>query len=482
MGEPRKGIRALLGKYANCRFVIWWNIAWAIGVMALSPLVNVVTPFLQSSYANQWTPDVFWRLVLYWHGGIFVPWVTILAILVGLLYGLDKMGGASGRLYRESVLYGGLFAAPIAGVAGIFDVYDHFALGAPLWLQIGAFLIADEMALSLLLAMFVYPRVSGRGYLSIGLPYYTIFLGVIGALVAALMGHIGGWISWFGPSPPVFAQYINSTMYPVLGYYNTTAVITFTENTVGSHSHLMLISLMAGVVALTAASFNHDKWAGGPKAIARMGFAIILVTLAGAIAIYVISGVGNYATPTFFVSGANGLNGVAADDMITGLVGFGAAFVLVSLLLTSRTRLAGGARLLADPLFLSLVFSWLLIYLVIPITGFFINFNEEYFQTAGISFDDAFVRFHQDFGFFLMPTLVTLVLGLNAFGITGSVRRRLGTMLLVGEAVAFAFGELYTLFWLSPLSLYAASFGGVLMGIAAIQGVLFLRTKVPSNP
>jgi hypothetical protein len=50
---------------------------------------------------------------------------------------------------------------------------------------------------------------------------------------------------------------------------------------------------------------------------------------------------------------------------------------------------------------------------VIPVTGFYINFNEGFFQGAGVTFDDAFTRFHQDFGFFLLPALVTLVLALT---------------------------------------------------------------------
>lgn len=443
--------------------------------MALSPVVDSVTPFLNPGYANAWTPDIFWRLVLYWHGGIFIPWITVLAVLVGLAFSLDKVPGRAGRLFKESILYGGIFAAPIAGVAGIFDVFDHFALGIPLWLQIGAFLIGDEMAIALIVALLVYPRVSHKGFTHVGLPFYTIFLGVSGALVAAFMGHMGGWISWFGPSPQPFAQYINSTMYPVLGYYNDTAVAAFAGNVVGSHSHLMLISLMAGVVGLVGTSFGYMAWSTRQKAIARVGFAVMLGGLATAIGVYVAAGVGNLQIPAFFVSGANSLNGVAEDDMITGVVGFGAFFVLVAVILNARTQPAEGkSRLLVDPLFLSMIVAWVSIYLVIPITGFFINFNEEFFKTGGLSFDQIFIRFHQDFGFFLMPTLVTLVLALNAFGIWGKTRNTVGYLLLAGEAIAFTFGEAYTMVALSDILMYAAVFGGILIGLGAILGTRYL--------
>ncbi|MDV3244861.1 MAG: hypothetical protein LYZ66_06810 [Nitrososphaerales archaeon] len=203
--------------------------------MALAPVVNYLTPFLNPSYANQWTPDIYWRLVMYWHGGIFIPWITVLAVLACTTFKLDEMPGRSGKLVKESVFFGGFIAVPIAGIGGLFDVYDQFALGVPLRTQILAFLIADEVAIALIIAMVNFPRVSGKGYVKMGLPYYTILLGVIGAAFAVVMGHMGGWISWFGPSPPLFNNYINATMYPVLNYYNSTAVIVFTQSVVGGH-------------------------------------------------------------------------------------------------------------------------------------------------------------------------------------------------------------------------------------------------------
>ena len=270
------------------KLIILWSTAWAIAVMALAPLVNLITPFLNASYANQYTPDLYWRLVLYWHGGIFIPWVTVLAALVCLKFGLKDATGWSGHLVRNSVFLGAYFAVPIGGIAGIFDVYDHFALGAPLWIQIWAFLIADEMAVALLLALAFYPRTHG-GYRKAGMPFYTTEAGVLGALFAAVMGHVGGWITWFGPWPSLVPQYVGSQ----LGNANSTSMITFTENVVGSHSHLMLVALMAGVVALVAVSFNYSAWSRRSKLTADFGFGVMILTLVGSMWIYIVSGVGN---------------------------------------------------------------------------------------------------------------------------------------------------------------------------------------------
>ena len=483
--------RSLFNRLHNPRLILWWSVAWAIGTFALAPFVNYITPFLNPSYANQWTPDVYWRLVMYWHGAIFIPWITVLAVLASTKFQLDKMAGLPGRLIRESVFIGGFVAIPVAGIAGVFDVYDSFALGIPLWTQIAAFLIADEMAIALIVTMAAFPRGHG-GYLKAGMPYYTVFSGVIGALVAAMMGHVGGYITWFGPNPGVLNNYINSTMYPVLGFSNNTSIITFTENVVGSHSHLMLISLMAGDVALVAVAFGYyENWGKNQRRVANVGFSVMIAALFAALYMYVAAGIGNYQIPNFFVNGANG---VAGDDMTTGVVGLGAVFVLAGLISHSRGSLTGEGRpLYKDPLFLSVVVAWITIYLVIPVTGFYINFNENFFKFAGINFDDAFNRYHQDFGFYLLPSLVTLLITLQTFGIGARARKYVGYFTISGILMAFVFGETYTLtaasyttpyvgqvytvLPMASLFLDLAVLGGVLIAIGGIFAVANFRAS-----
>ncbi|MDA4111172.1 MAG: hypothetical protein OK439_01430 [Thaumarchaeota archaeon] len=467
------------GRFLNYRFIIWWSIAWAIVIMALSPIVNSVTPLQDTTNNNIWTPDILWRLVLYWHGGIFIPWITALAAVAVVILRLDKLQGIPGRLLRESVLWGGLIAVPLAGIAGIFDVFDKFLLGIPLWTQIFAFLIGDEMAIALIVALIMYPRSTGIHYTKVGLPYFVVLVSVVATLASALMGHIGGWITFFGPTPQAFSQYINSTMYPVLGYYNSSAVIAFTQSDVGSHSHLMIPALMSGVIALTALAYRFgDGWSGIEKGLARFGFVVMVLSLLGSVWIYVVSGVGNFAIPTLFVSGQGG---IAADDLVTGFVGLGALFVLISLLMHSRKKTSPSKPLIRDPLFLTVIASWFFIYFLIPITGYFIELNAGYYHGVGIGFDQAYTRFHQDFGFFLLPALVTAILGFEAFGLSGKLRRNVGSLLLGGITLAFVAGVLYSLVSLNPIALYAAFFGGVLIAVGLLLGANFLRKAPPTS-
>lgn len=465
------------------RFLVWWSIIWALIIGILAPIVNVFTPFLNSGYNDMWTPDFFWRLILYWHGG-FIPWMTALGTLVIVTFGLTQINpnALSARMLKHGILTGGLIAVPLAAIAGIFDVYDRFLFGIPLWSQIFAFLIVDEMAIALVLALLVYPKMSGKGYSQAGLPFYVLSLSIISVLVSALMGHIGGWITWFGPWPSPFSQYINSTMYPVLGFSNSTSVVSFTENDLTSHSHLMLISVMAGIVSLTPAVYGYAKWEKKERAVSTVGFVIMIVGLLASMWIYLVSGVGNYFIPTLFQSGPNGINGLAMDDMMTGIVGLGAVFVLVALVSYARKgKTADGIVLLKDPLFLSIVAAWIIIYLTIPVTGYYIEFHQSFYSAAGLGFDAAFTRWHQDTAFFLLPALVTSILIFQVFGISGKTRRTVGSLYLVGACIMFVFGWAYAMVTLNMVFLYISAFGGILMGLGALIGAEYVR-KTGNTP
>ncbi|MCL5672003.1 MAG: hypothetical protein JRM97_07845 [Nitrososphaerota archaeon] len=471
------------GRELNTKFVLWWTLAWAVVIMALSPIVNDVTPFLNPAYNNQWTPDFFYRLILYWHGGLFLPWVVVLATLAYLVLGLDEQKMLPTRALRAALFWAALVAVPLAGVGGVFNVTDSFALGIPHWMESSGFAFLDLIALALIASMLVYPRVSGKGYGKVGLPFYVILLGVVGSFVAAFLGYIGAYITIAGPSPATFANYINSTTYPVLGYYNSTAVVTFTENVLTSHSHTMLPMLMAGVVALVAMVYGYQSWPSRERLIASFGFVIMICAMIATIWIYWASGVGNFSIPSLLTSGPGGINGVAEDDLVTGFVGLGAVFVLIALLMHAvgaRTR--DGRSLIRDPLFLSVIAAWVIIYLVIPVTGYYIEFNESFYSAAGAGFDAAFTRFHNDFAFFLLPALVTTALVFETSGMEGKARRWTGYLYLSGMMIAFVFGEAYAMVTLDPLELYLAAFGGLLMGLGVILGMNNLRKSYAAAP
>jgi hypothetical protein len=249
---------------------------------------------------------------------------------------------------------------------------------------------------------------------------------------------------------------------------------TLARLAVGKAGRDDLFILFKGPVAV--AFGYYENWGKNSRRVANFGFAWMIVALMGALVIYVVSGVGNYQIPSFFVNGANG---VAGDDMTTGVVGLGAVFVLAGLISHSRGSLTGEGRpLYKDPLFLSVVVAWITIYLVIPVTGFYINFNENFFKFAGINFDDAFNRYHQDFGFYLLPSLVTLLITLQTFGIGARARKYVGYFTISGILMAFVFGETYTLSAASYTTPYVGQvytvlpMASVFLDLAVLGGVL----------
>ena len=446
--------------WLNPQFVSLWAITWALALTALIPLVNAWTPLLGQQYENYWTPGVPWRLDLYWHGAIFIPLVVVGACLVCMIFRLEEVRGTASRLLRESMLYGGLIAPPLAGIAGIFDVYDRFAMGIPLWLQIIGFLIGDEIAIALIVAMLLYPKQSGKGYHEMGLPYYTALVALFGILIAAVEGHIAGWITWFGPWPSFVASYINSTMYPVLGYYNATAVQTWAVNVVTSHSHTMLPLIMAGIVALVATSFGYYEMKGSPRFLSQLGFLVMAYMIVAVTWLYVVAGVGNYSIPTLFQSGPNGL---AMDDAMTGMIGWGALLVIIGLVVYMKRN--GRLR---DPVFLAILVAGILIYLTIPVTGYYIEFHESYYgfatpgQGPGWMHDAVYLRFHQDFGFFVLPSVIVALLFFRGMKLPSTVERKTSYMLIAGMTIAFAGGEAYFITLASP-ALYVAIAGAALI-------------------
>jgi hypothetical protein len=467
-----------LKQYLNARFLCYWSITWTIGVMAIAPIVNYITPLLNSGYNNQWTPDVLYRLNMYWHGAIFLPWIITLLTVVYVVIGLDSMKGVLGRLVRIFLFGFGFFAVPLAGIGGIFNVTDKFAWGIPHWLEYPGFAVLDLVSVMLIISLIVYPRFSGKGYRKMGLHFYVLLLCVIGAFIAAMLGYVAAYITVSGPSPPIVSHYINSTTYPVLGYYNSTTVITFAQNVVGSHSHAMLPILMAGIVVLVAIVCGYEIWSKGQKIVSSIGFLIMFVSIIAVLWIYMDSGIGNYQVPTLFESGPNG---VAADDILTGFVGLGALFVLVALLLASRKKNRNG-HTIKDPLFASVVIAWIIIYMVIPVNGFYINFNETFYSGVGSGFDDAYTRFHQDFAMFLLPILVTTFLIFEIFGISGMTRKRIGYLYISGEIIIFALGEIYSMFTLNPFVLYGAGFGAALIAVGALMGARALnKNRIENN-
>jgi hypothetical protein len=218
-------------------FVIGWLIVFSLGSVLIS------NPF-QSETSAAATP-IYWH-VLYLHG-MQIGLVGLLALLTCGVLGLRSLHT------RMWIVGGVLFATIITAIGGIWDRQIPGA-EVPMWVQIFGFFALDEILIVLLAGMIGEWRsgvAKGRS-----LPYLAAFLAAISMFVAALMGHLAGWVLEFGNFPTAIGSYAGS-----LGE----TLDDFSANLIGSHSHEMVVGVMALTVSIAAAQFGYDTLTGAAR-------------------------------------------------------------------------------------------------------------------------------------------------------------------------------------------------------------------------
>jgi hypothetical protein len=138
-------------------------------------------------------------------------------------------------------------------------------------------------------------------------------------LIAAVMGHLAGWILEFGDHPAILGRYAHFAGVPFA---------TFRDNLIGSHSHEMAVASMALILAAAVYRFGYRDAAGVSRALSRTGMAMVAVGVVTMTAAYVAMAATSWAVPTLFQS-ANGTNGVAGDDILTGVLVMGGGLLAV---------------------------------------------------------------------------------------------------------------------------------------------------------
>ncbi|MCL5430645.1 MAG: hypothetical protein M1504_04215, partial [Candidatus Marsarchaeota archaeon] len=199
---------------------------------------------------------------------------------------------------------------------------------------------------------------------------------------AGIIGFVVMWLNYFtitvGVSPTIFNGYISwiGGAAAMLGY------------TLGSHSHVMGMAIILGVVAIVASKFGVLEMGGLKSRVAKFGMLVSIAGLIVMVVVYLLEGFTpiwpNSTPPLLFASNPSGFqlwsatdaNGMAGDDSTMFLASIGAMIILIPLLLTK----AKGKSVWKDPLRLSVMATWILAFIATPIEGFFIEFNEATMQ------------------------------------------------------------------------------------------------------
>ena len=391
-------------------FVVGWLVVFSLGSIFIS------NPFASEDSAAA-VPD-YWR-VMYLHG-MLIGMVGLLALLTCSILCLRSMHT------RMWIAGGVLFATILTAVGGIWDRQIPGAESA-LVVQILGFVALDEILVVLLLGMI--HEWHARSPNARTLPLLASIFAAGSMLIAALMGHLAGWIMEFGNWPSAIGAYAGS-IGEDLG--------DFTANLVGSHSHDMVVGVMALAVSIAVVQFGYFALKGRARTLAQIGLGLVAVGTIAMTIMYVGMAFTTWAPPNLFTS-ADGTNGIAGDDIVTGV------FVMFGGLLALLAVVGGSDRFRSiahRPVRLAALWSWILFFAVVVIAGYAIELNEVYFgagdaSATGAAIDAVYTWLHQDIGLFLLPALVLVMLAVERF-VAGDRRQgRIAWATVAGTTVTF---------------------------------------------
>jgi hypothetical protein len=338
---------------------------------------------------------------------------------------------------------------------------------APLWTQISGFFALDEILLLLLVGIVIEWR--RRASADRILPLLAAGVAAASMFVAAVMGHLAGWILEFGNTPgwiDRYARYVGETR------------TDWTNNLIGSHSHEMVVAMMALVVALAAQQFGYASLEAMSRLLARAGLASVAGGTVAMSGIYVAAGFTTWAPPPWLTS-HHGVNGIASDDVVTGIFVMGGGL----LVLTAYALVGAGkvASLRRRPIRLAALWSWALSFATVVVAGYAIELDTTHFgagdpKAPGAANDAVFTWIHQDIGLFLFPTLTLVMLAAERY-VASRGRSVIGSTTLAGTTLAFV-GLLVFVFL--DTALHGAGYLLSTVGLAVI-GAALLATLWYSN-
>jgi hypothetical protein len=139
-----------------------------------------------------------------------------------------------------------------------------------------------------------------------------------------------------------------------------------------------------------AQQFGYSTLEGTARTLARVGVGLVAVGTVGMTLMYVAGGFSSWAPPIWFQSGPDLANGIASDDIFTGVPVMGDGLVVASALLL------GSTHLMRQPLRLAALTAWVLSFALVVVAGYAIELNTVYFgagdpTAAGAASDAAFV-------------------------------------------------------------------------------------------
>ncbi|RIV20897.1 hypothetical protein D2Q93_11165 [Alicyclobacillaceae bacterium I2511] len=380
--------------------VTWNQAIWGLGIwLALFAIGSlfVSNPFWMEKSA---AVDPNYAHVMYLHGLL----VGLAALIVLVACEVFKLHSNGVRVFS---LASALLSTLIVSLGGIFDatLQVHWVW---LILHVIGFFLLDAVFIAMLVGFFLelkYPSETTHS-----MPFWLAIIAGFSLEFAALMGHLAGWILSFGDHPALLGAWA-SLVGEKLG--------DFDANLITSHSHEIVVAVLALLVAVVAQRFGYLSLQAGAKALAQVGGWFVMAGTVLMTVIYVVGGITAAEPPALFTFGPGGVNGLAGDDLVTGVgVMIGGLLLMLGLILNKSDK----GNSLESPssryTLVAVAWSWLLLVATVVLAGYYIEFNEVYFgvgdpHAPGAAADAVFTFAHQDFAFYMLPALMAILLITN---------------------------------------------------------------------
>lgn len=460
--EPRAPSRYLMTQkgYLHPMKTYVWVTLFVTGLMTALWFVVGIGPGAQGTIPPAF---VLGASDIYFHS-IAIGLAALLVIFVVTAFGIDK--------YEPSVDFPIAYRATLATIVGavggflyLRPVFHTWFAPLPLVVMFIALLLLADVGGALVVEFLLLPaKLVGRyeaknnilgmiprwsnlskwsDYRKMDGAYWLTFVTITATFIAGIFGFIVFWLQYlvidFNVSSGLFNGYI--------AWMGGASALM--GGVLGSHSHVIGITVILGVVAVTAKRFDVLSLGGFRSNLARAGMWVSGIGIIVMTATYIIEGftqVWPNGPPLLFASDPGGpislwsftaANGMAGDDSTMVLASLGAMVMLAPLFL-SKIR---GKPAWKDPIRLAVLGTWILAYLAVPIEGLIIEFNEA--TLSGTPLDIVYGQ-QQYFGLFGIAMVATAFLAVDFFQDRKGARKSVAWFGSVVTTFAVLAGLLYT--------------------------------------
>jgi hypothetical protein len=329
--------------------------------------------------------------------------------------------------------------------------------------------------------MFPFTRAKLQPYLHQSAAYWLTICAVGSTFVAGLIGFANLWVSLFGTS--FLSGYISWLGLDKAG---------FLAGSVDPHSHDMAVAILAGIVAITVYQYGvMNKVSGLKKQVARVGLWISIIGLIVMTWTFISEVFLNYAPPLLFASQpltstggvdlTNGIpNGMVGDDLIMAIPAIGAMLLIIPLALT---KLDDSKPFWKDSVRGSILAIWVAAVLTNAIEGFYVEFNENVFQTTLFVNDRAYAQMQSLGALFVLAAGALILLAVDNFKLESTTRRLVGWVTSLGLLLFILGGFAWTFIDATNpgASFWIYIVGTFLFGVAGLIAVAGLYSRRVSS-